>query len=176
MDQEMKIELHSTKCSCRGGAWAMAGGVPSSPCPGGIGLETGVVTITEWRSQGKPANLEQSKEAAARVEAGERREYPRYEAILRIRLARIPTWRDPSDQAEETVTDVIAKGGALVRSRMAVEKGDVLSFEVKAYKTRAEVMYVSESSTENILRLGLRFLDAPLPDELIPADAKPLPS
>ena len=63
-----------------------------------------------------------------------------------------------------------------MRSRMAVEKGDVLSFEVKAYKTRAEVMYVSESSTENILRLGLRFLDAPLPDELIPADAKPLPS
>ena len=86
------------------------------------------------------------------------------------------SWRDPSDQAEETVTDVVAKGGALVRSRMAVEKGDVLSFEIgKDYKTRSEVMYVSTSSGDGILRLGLRFLDAPLPDRLIPADAKPLP-
>jgi hypothetical protein len=68
-----------------------------------------------------------------------------------------------------------AKGGALVRSRMAVEKGDVLSFEVKDYKTRAEVMYVSTSSGDGILRLGLRFLDAPLPDRLIPTDANPLP-
>jgi hypothetical protein len=36
-------------------------------------------------------------------------------------------------------------------------------------------MYVSTSSADSILRLGLRFLDAPLPDDLIPADATPLP-
>jgi hypothetical protein len=176
MDQELKIELHSTACSCRGGAWAMSGGAPSSPCPGGIGVETAVLSLADWRAQGKPANLEQSRQAAARAQGGERREFPRYEATLRIRIARIPTWRDPSDQAEETVTDVVAKGGALVRSRMAVEKGDVLSFEVgKDYKTRAEVMYVSTSSGDGILRLGLRFLDSPLPDRLITSDAKPLP-
>jgi len=37
------------------------------------------------------------------------------------------------------------------------------------------VMYVSTSSGDGILRLGLRFLDAPLPDRLIPSDAKPIP-
>jgi hypothetical protein len=176
MDQEMKIELHSTTCSCRGGAWAMAGASSSSPCSGGIGTETAVLALSAWRSLGKPANLEQSRQATARVEKGERREFPRYEATLRIRIARIPTWRDPSSQVEETVTDVVAKGGALVRSRMAIEKADVLSFEVGTdYKTRAEVMYVSTSSSDGLLRLGLRFLDAPLPDRLIPADATPLP-
>jgi hypothetical protein len=38
-------------------------------------------------------------------------------------------------------------------------------------------MYVSapaKGSAEPYLRLGLRFLDAPLPDALIPKDAQPL--
>lgn len=176
MDQEMKIELHPTTCSCRGGAWAMAGGASSSPCPSGVGAETEVITLSAWRSAGKPANLEQFRQASSRAEKGERREFPRYEASLRIRISRIPSWRDASAQSEDTITDVVAKGGALVRTRMAVEKADVLSFEIPPiYKTRAEVMYVSTSSADGMLRLGLRFLEAPLPDELIPAGATPLP-
>src|SRR5262249_59943188 len=104
--------------------------------------DTAVLSLADWRAQGKPANLEQSRQAAARAQAGERREFPRYEATLRIRIARIPTWRDPSDQAEETVTDVVAKGGALVRSRMAVEKGDGLGVDGgKDSKTRAAAKY-----------------------------------
>ncbi len=175
MPDEMRIELHSTACSCRGGAWAVAGEASRSPCSSGGG-ETTTIAFSAWRTLGKPANLEHYRLAFERAETGERREFPRYEAILAIRLSRIPTWRDPTAQSEDTQTDVLAKGGALVRTRMAVEKGDVLSFEVGAsYKTRAEVMYVSTSSADGILRLGLRFLDAPLPDELIPTGAQPLP-
>lgn len=42
---------------------------------------------------------------------------------------------------------------------------------------RAEVTYVSAPAADGdrMQRLGLRFLDAPLPDELIPAGAKLLP-
>src|SRR5262245_11395735 len=141
MESEMRIELHSTQCSCRGGAWAMAAGAGSSPCPGGAGADTTILALTAWRTLGKPANLEQYRQAFERAEKGERREFPRYEANLRIVLARVPNWRDPSPQSEETLTEVVARGGALVRTRMAVEKGDVLSFEVGAgFKTRAEVM------------------------------------
>jgi hypothetical protein len=46
------------------------------------------------------------------------------------------------------------------------------------YETRAEVTYVSMGSgagMDGIQRLGLKFLDAPLPEPLIPADARPLP-
>jgi ribosomal protein L32E len=176
MENEMRIELHSTACSCRGGAWAKAGEASSSPCSGGGGAKTATIGLDEWRTVGKPANLEQFRQAEVRAEKGERREFPRYEAALAVRIARIPTWRDPSTQSEDTTTEVVAMGGALVRTRMAVEKADVLSFEAgPGYKTRAEVMYVSPSATENVLRLGLRFLDAPLPDELIPAGATPLP-
>ena len=154
----------------------MAGAASSSPCPGGVGAETAVLTLSTWRTLGKPANLDQYRQASARAENGERREFPRYEATLRIRLSRIPSWRDPSVQSEDTLTDVVAKGGALVRTRMAVEKGDVLKFEIGTdYETRSEVMYVSTSSPDGILRLGLRFLDAPLPGNLIPAGAQPLP-
>jgi hypothetical protein len=175
MEEEMRIELHATSCSCRGGAWVMAGAAASSPCPGGEGGETAVLPLSEWRTLGKPANLELYKQANARAEGGERREFPRYEATLKIRLSRIASWRDPSAQQEETITDVIAKGGALVRTRMMVDKGDILNFGAGAsYTTRAEVMYVSAASPDGILRLGLRFLDAPLPDHLIPPDAKPL--
>jgi len=176
MDQEMKIELHATACSCRGGAWVMAGDASSSPCSSGGGAATAVLGLSAWRTLGKPANLELYKEATARAEGGERREFPRYEATVKIRLARIATWRDPSAQQEETITEVVAKGGALVRTRMVVEKGELVTFAVgPSYTTRAEIMYVSGAAADGMLRLGLRFLDAPLPDELIPADAKPLP-
>ena len=55
--------------------------------------------------------------------------------------------------------------------------GEVLTFETGGHKTRAEVTYVSAPTGggDSQLRLGLRFLDAPLPDALIPPNAKPLP-
>jgi len=136
-----------------------------------------VLPISEWRVLGKPADLETYQEAAARNQAGERREFQRFEARIQVRIGRLATWKTPNPQVEETFSEVIARGGALVRSRMAVEKGEVLTFETGGHKTRAEVTYVSAPTGggDTLLRLGLRFLDAPLPDALIPQDAKPLP-
>ena len=180
MEQEMRIELHAITCSCRGGAWVLMGGGSGSPCPGATRkpTENVILGVSEWRTLGKPGTVEAYAAGSARVAAGERREFHRYQVTLRVRLARITTWRDPSSQYEDTVTDVIAKGGALVRSRMAVGEGEVLSFEVgTGYKTRAEVVFVSteKEGGEGTQLLGLRFLDAPLPDTFIPPDAKPLP-
>jgi hypothetical protein len=91
-----------------------------------------------------------------------------------VSVSRIATWRDPSAQSESTLAEVIAAGGALVRCRMAIEKGEMVRFAVPdAYETRAEVMYVSLGG-DGVQRLGLRFLDAPLPERLIPSDARPL--
>ena len=62
---------------------------------------------------------------------------------------------------------------------MAVDKGEMIRFFAGSdYETRAEVTYVSMGSgagMDGIQRLGLKFLDAPLPESLIPADARPLP-
>ena len=173
----MRVELHGRSCSCRGGSWVVFGESAGSPCPGGRQGGGIVLPISEWRVLGKPADLETYQEAAARNEAGERREFRRFEARLEVRIGRLATWKTPNPQAEETFTEVIARGGALVRSRMAVEKGEVLTFETGGHKTRAEVTYVSAPTGggDSQLRLGLRFLDAPLPDALIPPNAKPLP-
>jgi hypothetical protein len=65
----------------------------------------------------------------------------------------------------------------MVRSRLAVQSGETLTFAFgKKYESRAEVGYVVPAieGEERFLRVGLRFLDAPFPDELIPADAEPL--
>ena len=46
------------------------------------------------------------------------------------------------------------------------------------YDSRAEVMYISTGQgpgLDGIQRLGLKFLDAPLPESFIPSDAQPLP-
>ena len=84
------------------------------------------------------------QEAQGRVDSGERRQFERFEVTLPVRISRIATWRDPSAQTEETLAEVIAAGGALVQSRMAIEKGEMIRFAVgEAYDTRAEVMYVS---------------------------------
>jgi hypothetical protein len=151
----------------------------SSPCSGAAdGRESVVLGLDEWRQLGKPGSLEVFKEAQGRAEAGERRQFQRFEVRMSVRVGRIPTWRDPSAQAEETIAEVIAEGGALVRSRMAVEKGEMIRFLVSDYETRAEVMYVSAGTgagMDGVQRLGLKFLDAPLPGSLIPADATPLP-
>jgi hypothetical protein len=181
MSDETRIELHSKACSCRGGAWVLLDATVESPCSGEDAATAAklVLGITEWRQLGKPGHLEACREAQGRVDSGERREFQRYEVTMRVRLERIASWRDPSAQSEETVADVIAAGGALVRSLMAVEKGEMLRFFVgKEYETRAEVTYVAMGSgagMDGIQRLGLKFLDAPLPESLIPSDARPLP-
>jgi len=177
VSQETRVELHSRECSCRGGAWVLLERTQQSPCSGEpSGAEREILELPEWRQAGKPANLEEYQEAQERVNSGERREFRRFEVSLAVRIERIANWRNPSGQVEETVADVIAAGGALVRSRMAVDKGELIRFRLGSYETRAEVMYASAGATgDGAQRLGLKFLDAPLPDELIPPDARPLP-
>jgi hypothetical protein len=179
VSSEPRIELHASECSCRGGAWVLLEATQKSPCGNGHeGSERLVLGLTEWRQLGKPGNLAAFQEAQGRVDTGERRQFQRFEVTLPVRISRIATWRDASAQAEETLAEVIAAGGALVRSQMAVEKGEMIRFAVgDAYDTRAEVMYVSLGSgagMDGVQRLGLRFLDAPLPETLIPTDARPL--
>jgi hypothetical protein len=183
MNPQTRIELHSEKCSCRGGSWVLLEGATGSPCSAGADEATSgekaVVTLKEWRQAGKPGNLELYREAEKRAASGERREFQRFQAHLDVRLSRITSWREPAGQTEETTTDAIAAGGALVRSRMAVDKGQIIQFAVGSeYETRAEVTYVSAGDApgqDGIQRLGLKFLDAPLPEALIPGNAKPLP-
>jgi hypothetical protein len=178
---EARIELHGRSCACRGGAWVLLEATQRSACAGASAdaAEKLVLGLAEWRQLGKPASLEAFQEAQRRVEGGERRQFQRFAVSLPVRLARIATWRDASPQAEDTLTDVIAEGGALVRSRMAVEKGEMIRFAAgDAYETRAEVMYVSGGTgagMDGVQRLGLKFLDAPLPASLIPPNAPPLP-
>jgi len=180
MNGETRIELHARSCSCRGGAWVLLESTERSPCSGGAaeGTEKLVLGLEEWREIGKPGSLEVFQEAQRRVETGERRQFHRFEVAMPVRLARIATWRDPSAQVEETLAEVIAVGGALVRSRMALDKGEMIRFLVDSYETRAEVTYVSTGTgagMDGVRRLGLKFLDAPLPESLIPAGARPLP-
>jgi hypothetical protein len=178
---EPRIELHGASCACRGGAWVLLEATQRSPCAGEVAnaAEKLVLGLAEWRQLGKPGSLEVFQDAQGRVERGERRQFTRYEVTMPVRIARIATWRDPSAQIEETLAEVIAGGGALVRSRMAVDKGEMIRFFAGGeYETRAEVTYVSMGSgagMDGIQRLGLKFLDAPLPDSLIPANARPLP-
>lgn len=180
MNGARRIELHGSTCSCRGGAWVLLDATQRSPCAGGDAdsAEKLVLDLEEWRQLGKPGSLEVFREAQGRADTGERREFERFQVALPVRIARIATWRDRSAQVEETLAEVIAAGGALVRSRMAVEKGEMIRFELEGYETRAEVMYVSMGTgagMDGVQRLGLKFLDAPFPQSLIPADARPLP-
>jgi hypothetical protein len=175
MTDETRIELHGQECSCRGGAWVLLEATQHSPCST-EGGERLVLGLTEWRQLGKPASLKVFQEAQGRADGGERRQFRRYEVSLPVRIERIPTWRDPSPQGEDTVTEVIAVGGALVRSRMALEKGEMIRFRLGDYDTRAEVMYLSAGTgADGAQRLGLKFLDAPLPDSVIPEDAPAVP-
>ena len=176
MSTEPRIELHGKSCQCGGGAWMLLEATQSSPCGTARDrTDSMVLGLEEWRQLGKPGSLEVFEEAQTRADTGERRQFRRFEVRMDVRIGRIPTWRDRSDQVEDTVAEVVAEGGALVRSRMAVEKGEMIRFLAEAYETRAEVMYVSAGTgTDGVQRLGLKFLDAPFPSSLIPADAKPL--
>ena len=174
---ETRIELHERTCSCKGGAWALLEETQRSPCTGAEANSATklVVSLVEWRQAGKPACIEAYNEAQERESAGNRREFQRFEVSLAVRVERIPSWRDPTPQGEDTIAEVIASGGALVRCRMALEKGESVRFRLGPFASRAEVMYVSSGvGTDGIQRLGLKFLDSPLPDALIPADARPI--
>lgn len=180
MSGEPRIELHGASCTCRGGAWVLLEATQQSPCGNGKGAaERLVLGLAEWRQLGKPGSLEVFQEAQGRADSGERRQFKRFEVEMPVRIARIATWRDPSAQSEETLAEVLAAGGALVRSRMAIEKGEMIRFAIGGeYDTRAEVMYVSlgaGAGSDGVQRIGLRFLDAPLPEALIPEGARPLP-
>ena len=172
---DMQIELHSRTCSCRGGSWVVVDGRSGSPCT--AAAEEGsrlVLGMAQWKSMGKPSSVEEHAEAESRAKDGDRREFNRYAVAIKVRLSRLATWRKDGAQFEDTTTEVVAKGGALVNSHMAVEKGEILQFEVSGtFSAKAEVMYVSGG--KGVLRLGLRFLDNLLPDRLIPPGAEPLP-
>ncbi len=178
MSIDSKIELHPKSCSCGGGSWMVFSGNSNSPCkPAGGGDGNVTLTTQQWRHIGKPANADAYRESESRAEAGDRREFQRFEATLDVKLSRVSSWNDRQAQTEAARTEVIAKGGALVRSRMPVEKGENLMFIVgDDYTTKAEVLYVNTANAggESFLRVGLRFLDEPFPDKLIPANAKPI--
>lgn len=180
MSNGARIELHSRECSCRGGSWVLLGESNRSPCSGpkAVTAEKLMLGLDEWKQLGKPVSVEAYREAQSRETAGERRAFERFAVSLPVRLERIPTWRDPSEQTEDTSAEVIAAGGALVRSRMATEKGEMIRFVLDGYSTRAEVMYVASgqgAGMDGVQRLGLKFLDAPLPATFIPEGAQPLP-
>lgn len=178
MSLEISVELHSTRCACRGGTWASVGGASAARCGDAASeLETAVLSLQEWKTLGKPATLEEYEGIRARAAKGERRQFQRFHAVLKVRLSRPPDFRSAIPASEETVTEIIATGGALVRTRLAVSTGDTVVFELPPkYKTRAEVGYVApaEEGADRYLRVGLRFLDTPLPDGLIPPGAKPV--
>ena len=184
MSEQTRIELHGRDCSCRGGSWVLLGGSSGSPCSGAEdgSNEKVILSLAEWKQAGKPGSLGAYQSAKEREDAGERREFARYEVSLNVRIARLPNFREPKPQAEDTTAEVIATGGALVRSLMAIDKGEIIEFAIGAdgngYKTRSEVMYVSSGEgpgLDGVQRLGLKFLDAPLPESFIPPDAQPLP-
>jgi hypothetical protein len=181
MSTSTRIELHGRDCSCRGGSWALLEGASASPCSSARdgSTEKVILTLAEWKQAGKPGSVEAYRAVQEREKAGERREFTRYEVRMDVHIARVATWRDPDPQGENTTADVIAAGGALVRSMMAVEKGEIIEFSIgSAFKTRSEVMYVSTgqgAGLDGVQRLGLKFLDAPLPESFIPPGARALP-
>lgn len=66
--QPMRAELHATSCTCRGGCWVLPPGGGSSPCAGGADPErSAVITLSEWRSLGRPTTLEGYLEASGRA-------------------------------------------------------------------------------------------------------------
>jgi hypothetical protein len=150
------------------------GEASTSPCTPGSSPEGAIVLeLSEWRSLGKPASVEEYQDTQ-KPSGKERREFKRYAVRLPVRVSRIGSWRNPDVQAEDCETEVVAVGGALVSCRMALEKADMLIFEYRTFRTRSEVRYVSEGEIPGTLRVGLRFLDAPFPEDLIPPGAEPL--
>ena len=106
----------------------------------------------------------------------------RFEVDLDVRIARIAIGRESEPEREDTTAEVIAEGGALVQCMMTIEEGETIEFTISndgdVFRTRAKVMYVSTGEGpdhDGFQRLGLKFLDSPLPSSFIPPGALPLP-
>jgi hypothetical protein len=84
-----------------------------------------------------------------------------------VRLSRLDMPRPSPGIGEETSTDNLSRGGARVKSRLALAKGEVLLFEDArgAFRTRAQIQEVTGNAHDQ--RLHLRFLDGFAPDGLI---------
>ena len=112
---EAKVELHSRVCSCGGGSWIILGEASHAPCSRDVrGSQAGVVILlSEWRSLGKPSNMESYAECANRVARGERREFKRYEAAMRVKLSRIPS--APKDNGSSRLIKIQLVSGCMLR-------------------------------------------------------------
>jgi hypothetical protein len=113
-----------------------------------------------------PAGLYLLPEDPAPGKVRERRQYPRLDVYVNVRLLRAEGASGPRE--ERTIAENISRGGARVMSSLAVASGEVLLFsEVDGdFETRAEIrgLYVGP---DNVPRLNLRFLDWPAPDRLV---------
>jgi hypothetical protein len=101
----------------------------------------------------------------------ERRQAPRFDVALDVRLSSSHPVTGLVEEGTRTLN--VSKGGALVVSGLPVAKGDVLTFEADggSFRTRASIQNIS-IGPDNLPRLSLRFLDAELPDRLLP-DTRP---
>jgi hypothetical protein len=172
----MMVELHPRKCHCHGGSWMSLSGQSGAPCSEDGRLPRGavVVPLEQWRAMGKPHNVEEFYDfldglAPRSTTGGERRAYPRFPVIVDIRLSRTAQGQDPSfvRETENAATENVSRGGALVRSHLTADKGDVLFFEESrsSFRTRARVQEVSGDGADR--HFHLRFLDASAPEGLL---------
>jgi hypothetical protein len=167
----MMVELHPKSCICHGGSWMSPVGQSGSPCTrGGLSPDGSlVVTMDQWRAMGKPHDVEEFEDALAHLShAVVPRRFERHEVAIAVRL------RLGGDEGVPAVdgpiaTDNLSRGGARVRSRLAVRKGDVLWFEeaTGAFGTRAEIKDVTAAADDGVPRLHLSFLDGLAPAFLL---------
>ena len=171
--QTVKIELHSKACSCRGGSWVLMGSASTSLCElHDRGRRRR--RASEWRSLGKPASVEEYTDAHG--EADDREGAARIQALcgsparpsVPHRLVAQP--RGPGrglrnrGRGRRRCTRLLPNG--------AREGGHAhLRAPRVPHPIRGPLRLRGES--EGTLRVGLRFLDAPFPEALIPADAQP---
>jgi len=127
--------------------------------PSGPATRVGV----KFLDKGPPQGLElaiapQTRRIDATAPGAEAREYPRYEAVLHVRIRRTDPWTHQL-QEEMTSTDDVGLGGARVRTSLSIDKGEVVDFEEveTGFWTKAEVRNVSIGS-DNVPRLNLHFL------------------
>jgi hypothetical protein len=101
----------------------------------------------------------------AAAATSERRVEARFELFLKLRVRRDAEAMGTLE--ELTVAENLSKTGARVRTSLPIGKGEILYLEEIGgdFKTRAEVRYVRIGS-DQVPRLGLKFLDGPLPERL----------
>lgn len=112
---------------------------------------------------GKPHNSEEFEEFLARLGSSatpDRREHPRLDLVVGVHLSR-------ADRVADGATENLSRGGALVRSEIDADTGDIVVFEEaqSSFRTRAQVREVRGGGDKR--RLHLHFLDAKAPDQLL---------